>query len=246
MAIVIEEPFSGFPGVVQGGYLGGVLARALGGSVEVTYRKPAAIGQALELERADGKAALRAEGAVVAEAAPARVDLELPAPVDLEEARAASARYPGHGWHPFPLCFCCGPGRGSDGLRIFTGPVRGRELMAAVWTPEERFAEDGAAPVEVVWAALDCPAIWGLALRTAPGSPEKIVSGRIAAEIRGRIEAGRPHLVLAWPLGAEGRKLFCAAAIFDERGEPLAVARQTCIVTEQGVPLGRWGLKPTV
>jgi hypothetical protein len=59
----------------------------------------------------------------------------------------------------FPGCFVCGPARGpGDGLRILPGPVAGRGLWAAPWTPEETVAgaSDRVRP-EVVWAALDCP-----------------------------------------------------------------------------------------
>ena len=68
--------------------------------------------------------------------------------------------------------------------------------------------------------------------------------GRMAVEVRGRVEPGRELVVASWPLYAEGRKRFCAAALLSASGDVLALARQTCVVSEPGVPLGRWGLKP--
>jgi hypothetical protein len=59
----------------------------------------------------------------------------------------------------FPDCFVCGTVRQpGDGLRIFPGPVPGRRLWAAPWTPDSSVAgTDGRVRPEVAWAALDCP-----------------------------------------------------------------------------------------
>ena len=55
------------------------------------------------------------------------------------EAEEASKRYAGFEHHAYPTCFTCGPAR-EDGLGIFAGPVAGRELVAAPWTPAEDVA----------------------------------------------------------------------------------------------------------
>jgi hypothetical protein len=236
----IDEAQSGFPGIAHGGYLCGILARGATGPMEVTLRRPLATGTEATL---DGNVVRDAAG-IIAEMNPAKLALPAPEPVAWSVAERATRDYPGHRFHPFASCFACGPGRGDDGLRIFVGPVPGREVLAAPWVPPALHAgPDGALRSEVIWAALDCPAIWGLALQTRPGAPEQVVSGRIAVEIRGRVLAGRPHVVTAWPRGADGRKQYCAAAIWSADGELLALGAQTCIITERGVPIGRWGLR---
>jgi hypothetical protein len=246
MPLRIDEAHSGFPGIAHGGYLGGLLARELAvpGAVEVAFRRPARTGRDLELAREGERLLARDGDHVVAEASPARLEIASVPPVDLRAAYVASESYPGASDHPFPGCCCCGP-RSSAGLRIFPGPVAGREVMAAPWTPRADLAGPGGAlGLEQLWAALDCPAIWALVLTVPRGAPEQVVTGRMAVEVRGRVEPGRELVVASWPLHVEGRKRLCAAALFSASGNVLAIAQQTCIVIEPGVPLGRWGLKP--
>ncbi len=243
-SIVVSEPYSGFPGVAHGGYLGGLLAQRVGRVTEVTFRRPPPMDRSLELEVSGSGVVLKSEAGVVADAAPGRLDLAVAAPVTLAEAEAASKLYPGLSGHPFKSCFVCGPGRGTEGVRLFVGPVAGREVMAAPWTPQRQHAAaSGEVRSEIVWAALDCPAIWGLALAVERGNPDQVVSGRITVELFGPVRAGQPHVVMSWPLEQEGKKRFCAAAVLTPDGEVLAAARQTCIVTDKGVPIGRWGMK---
>jgi hypothetical protein len=45
-------------------------------------------------------------------------------------------------------------------------------------------------------------------------------------------------VIVAWPSGSEGRRLFADAALFSDTGEALAVSRQTAVITDSGVPLG--------
>ena len=78
---------------------------------------------------------------------------------------------------------------------------------------------------EVVWAAIDCPGAWAVG---GPGRGE-IVLGRMNAEIRRLPEEGEQCVVVAWPLGEDGRKLHAGTALFSAEGEVLALARQTWI-----------------
>jgi hypothetical protein len=242
----IDEAHSGFPGIAHGGYLGGLLARELAapGAVEVAFRRPARTGRDLDLAL-DGERLLARDGdQVVAEASPVRLEIASIPPVSLDAAHTAAASYPAASDHPFPGCCCCGPGS-AVGLRIFPGPVAGRDVMAAPWRPRADLAgPGGAVALEHLWTALDCPAIWALVLTIPLGAPEQLVTGRMSVEVRGHVEPGRELVVASWPLHAEGRKRFSAAALFSTSGDVLALARQTCVVSEPGVPLGRWGLKP--
>ena len=187
----------------------------------MTLRRPPPLGRSLALAPVDGGLRLVDGDDVVAEAVPHELDLAAPEPVDVEAAERAAARYPGFERHAFPTCFVCGPARAEgDGLRIFAGPVAGREVYAAPWV----------APRDVeralVWAALDCPGA------IAVGFPERgeTLLGRFAARVERVPSAGEECVVVAWPLGEEGRKLYAGTALFSQTGESLAVAPATGII----------------
>jgi hypothetical protein len=210
--IVIDPRYNGPPGSGNGGYTCGLVAAALGSPAEVTLRLPPPLGRPL---RWDG-AALWDDDELVAEARPARVEVDPPLPPSHDEAERASRGYPGFERHAFPTCFVCGPHR-PDGLRIYAGPVDGRDVAAAPWTPDE-------SRPELVWAALDCPGAIAVGW-TARG---ETVLGRMTAEIHRVPRVGEELVVVSWPLGEEGRKLHAGTALF-AGDEPLAVARQTWI-----------------
>jgi hypothetical protein len=220
-AFTIDARFNGPPGSANGGYTCGLLAELVGGPAEVTLRRPPPLARPLEAARADGTVRLLDGDAVVAEAAPAEVVIDPPEPVGADEAERAAARYPGFRQHAFPTCFVCGPERREgDGLRIFAGPVPGRDVFAAPWV-----APADVAP-RLVWAALDCPGA------IAVGFPDRgeTVLGRLAARVVAVPEPGERCVVVAWPLGEDGRKLYAGTALFAEDGESLAVARATWII----------------
>ena len=189
------------------------MAQLVGAPAEVTLRRPPPLGRPL--------AAVRDGDALVAEAVAARVVLEPPEPVDPARAESAAARYPGFERHAFPTCFVCGPARAEgDGLRIFAGPVPGRDVFAAPWVAPDEPDET------LVWAALDCPGA------IAIGFPDRgeTVLGRLAARVDGVPRPGERCVVVAWPLGEDGRKLYAGTALFSDAGDCLAVARATWIL----------------
>ena len=101
-------------------------------------------------------------------------------PVPLDEARAATAAFPGWRQHAFPTCFTCGTDRAEgDGLRVFPGPDdvgRGAARAGGVGVdaaPEHhrglarvRRRRTARQPVGVAWAALDCSGGWAAASPT--------------------------------------------------------------------------------
>lgn len=228
--LVIAERFRGPTASANGGYTAGLLAALVDGPAQVTLRRPPPLARRLRVRRsADGAAQLLDGNGVIAEAVPARVEAATLAPVGLAAAEAASARYHGFARHPFPECFVCGPQRiETGGLRIFPGPLAGREGVAAPWVPDDSLAGlAGHVRPEFIWAALDCPGAF------ASGFPEiMMVLGRLAVEIRRPASAGQPLVVVGWPEGAEGRKHFAITALFTTDGELVAVARATWIALE--------------
>ena len=216
--LTIGARFNGPDGSANGGYTCGRIAALLGGGAEVTLRSPPPLERALAVGR-DGDLFRVVDGeTVVAEAVPGSVELDVPEAPPWEEAEAASARYPGFADHAFPRCFVCGPNREpGDGLRIFAGPL-GEGRFAATWTPAEVRSE-------LVWAALDCPGA------IAVGFPDRgeTLLGRFAVRIDELPQAGERCVVLAWPLGEDGRKLYAATALFGEHRRVLATGRATWI-----------------
>ena len=217
MEVVIERKFRGPSCSANGGYTCGLLASFVHGPAEVTLRLPPPLEQPLEVVTNDG-AELRDGDALVAELARADVELDLPEPVSFEEA-AAAALPVGDRESAFPECFVCGWAR-DDGMRIYAGPVPGRDLVAATWTPT-----DDVISLEFVWAALDCPGAYAVQ-SGARGDP---VLGRLAARVEHLPHPYERCVVIGWPLGEEGRKLYAGTAVFGEDGRVLGSGRATWI-----------------
>jgi hypothetical protein len=219
--LVIERKFRGPAGSANGGYTCGLLASFMHGPAEVTLRLPPPLERPLRVVT-DGALELRDGDAVVAEAVSADLDVDVPDPISFEEAAAAELQH-GDRESAFPECFVCGWSR-EDGMRIYAGRVEGRDLVAATWVPRE-----DAISSEFVWAALDCPGAYAVEFGRR-GNP---VLGRLAARIEHLPHPGERCVVIGWPLGEEGRKLYAGTAVFGEDGRMLGSARATWII-----PLG--------
>jgi hypothetical protein len=228
--LLIDPRYNGPPDSANGGYFSGLVARELRQPVQVTLHAPPPLGEPLALEqRGPDALAVLWQGDLIAEAEslPDLV-LELPEPLQPAEAWEASERYPGFEQHAYPTCFVCGPERDfGDGLGIFAGPVRGRDLVASPWVPARDLADErGLVRPEFLWAALDCP---GAIAATWTGRDEMLL-GRLAARILTRPRGGRPLIVLGWPLGEERRKRYVGTVLHDEQSNVVAYAQATWIV----------------
>ena len=218
MEVVIDRKFRGPRGSANGGYTCGVLATFIQGPAEVTLRLPPPLERPLEVVT-DGRLELRDGEAVVAEAALSELELDLPDPISFDDA-AAAALPEGDRESVFPECFVCGWAR-KDGLRIYAGPVADTELVAATWVP----AADLVSP-EFVWSALDCPGAYAVQ-HGWRGTP---VLGRLSARVEHLPDPGERCVVMGWPLGEDGRKLYAGTAVFGEDGRTLGCARATWII----------------
>jgi hypothetical protein len=240
-SLIIPPRFSGPPGSGNGGYVCGRIAAYAGDPVTVTLRQPPPVATPMAVER-DGDRSVRVlhGGTLIAEAttswgSPA---LDIPTPVSLTDARAVEggARY--YADPVFPDCFVCGMGRRpGDGLRIFPGPLAGRPMWAAPWTPNASVADgDGSVRPEVVWAALDCPS--GIAAAEAADLPRDtaIVLGQMAATLAALPAVGDQCIVMSWPEEHEGRKLLARSALLGPGGTVLAAARAVWITVPRPHP----------
>ncbi|MGI9156511.1 MAG: hypothetical protein ACR2FG_07725 [Marmoricola sp.] len=232
--VIVSSRHNGPPRSGNGGYVCGLLAHELradpttGLAVEVSLRQPPPLDLPLDVRReatADGtSAALTFGGAVVAGSRTVAAEVLAVEPVPYAEALAASERFPGHRFHPFPTCFVCGTER-PDGLRIFPGPVPpaadGGTRVAATWTPAadeaanwHEYAES--APRECLaatWASLDCIGGWAGDL-----GERLMVLGRMTAIVDALPMVGEPHVVMGQSLGTEGRKTNTLSTLYDPDG----------------------------
>jgi len=240
-SLFIAPRFCGPPGSANGGYVCGRIAAYADGPVTVTLRRPPPLATPMAVGRGgDGSVTIRHGGTLIAEATsslggPAP---EIPGPVSLAEARAVAGQSRYYTDPVFPDCFVCGMGRGpGDGLRIFPGPLAGRPLWAAPWTPDPSVADaDGRVRPEVVWAALDCPS--GIAAAEAADlAPDTaILLGRMTARLPLLPAAGEACLVMAWPGGRDGRKLLAGSALLGPGGQVLAAASVVWLTVPRPAP----------
>ena len=222
----ITPQFTGPPDSGNGGYVCGILGSRLDGPAQVSLRRPPPINTPLELRTYNGGIALFDVEALVAEAKPAEFELDIPSMPSLDKVHAAKENYAGFQTHAFPTCFVCGPDREEgDGLRVFTGPVKDANLVAAPWTPHASLAgPEGTVAPEFCWAAMDCPGAWAF---LEPGIV--VLLGTMTAQIEKTIHPCENCIVLGWSIGSERRKRFAGTAIFNEAGELAASSSQTWI-----------------
>ena len=238
--LVIPSRFCGPPGSGNGGYVCGRIAAYLNGPVTVTLRRPPPLGTPMTVGRdSEGPVRVHDGPALIAEAtsAPGGPALHIPGPVSMAEARTAAGRARYYTDPLFPGCFVCGTGRPpGDGLRIFPGPLAGRPLWAAPWTPDPSVAgADRKVRPEVIWAALDCPSGIAAAEAADLGPGTAVLLGRMTASLAMPPLAGDQCRVIAWPDGRDGRKLTAGSALVGPRGEVLAAARAVWLTVPRPV-----------
>jgi len=68
---------------------------------------------------------------------------------------------------------------------------------------------------------------------------ETILLGRMSARIDACPKPDDQCVVVAWPTGRDGRKLFANGALLGKGGELLAVAQTTWLLVDRQVQLGR-------
>jgi hypothetical protein len=224
--LTVPRRFNGPLQSGNGGYSAGAIAAFVEGEIaEVSLRSPVPLDTELVVDAAsDGSVRISDGETLVAEARSVDdLGVESPQPVSLEAAREAAGRYRGMQGGPFSKCFVCGLDR-EDSLGVFAGEVEGREIVASPWTPPEWAADDdGLVRPEIVWGVLDCPTYFAAYLKR-----EELPVGflvRQATRIDAPVKAGEEHIVVAWPLDADGRKSEAASAVLNADGKTLAIAR---------------------
>lgn len=219
-SFIIAPQFNGPPESGNGGYVCGRLARFIDGPAVATLRAPPPLDTPIEVRRAETGVTAHHGDALIAEAAPAAIAWSAPHAPNMTQAEGATKQFRGFHNHLFPGCFTCGTARGvDDGLRIFTGPVAQREMVATTWTPSAAWGHaDGLVAPEFIWAALDCPTFW------AHERINRALLARLTLDITQRLRVGETLIIAAWPLSSGGRKHTSGAALYRADGEVLARA----------------------
>lgn len=239
--IVIARRYCGPPESGHGGYSCGCVAELIGSpAASVSLRAPPPLERELEVRRADGAVRLFADDQLVAEGVPAELEVAVPEPVPLPVAMEAdlTGRWPHN--HPFPTCFGCGIERSRDeAIALIPGPVEGREVLAAPWTPLPYMADhEGIVTARFLWAALDCPTGFPF---IAPGMPPHALARLAARPGPTPVIAGRPHVVVAWRIGRDGRKGRGGAAVFTDDGRLCGISEGLWIALRDPSALGARG-----
>ena len=227
-SVTVPAIYKGPPDIANGGYVCSLFAPYIDGVIDVIIKRPTPLDRALQIcADGDGAYYLMDGDQMIISAKPGVLDLPLPDAPSYEEAvgaaRASLALKPtpythvtGRGIHP--ICFCCGADvPDGNGLKIHPGRVLDANIVAAPWTPSlEHGDEQGYVRPELIWTVLDCPgayALWELT-DAKPG-----FLGRLIGQIEKPLRCNEPCVVVAWPTGNEGRKLYTGTVLFDAKGE---------------------------
>lgn len=222
--LFVARRFCGPPNSSNGGYFCGLVAALSTNTLTVRLMKPPPLDTPLHaVMMENGGIEVRHGESVIAQARAGELVVDPPVPPSYVETLDASLKYAGFTEHPFPTCFVCGTERArGDGLRVFAGPVEGRELVAAPWVPHASLdGGDGKVRPEFMWAAMDCPGCFA-ANKTGRGN---WLLGEFTAHVDRLVHIDEPCRIVGWALGSRGRKHEAGTALFDEKGELCARAR---------------------
>jgi hypothetical protein len=225
--ISIARRFNGPPQSGNGGYVSGLIAKAIGETLQVRLLKPPPLDEPLTIEPSGGHTwQLLHSSGLIATASSTTITEQVPDPPPYIEALGVSKHYAGFHEHIFPTCFVCGPERArGDGLRIFPGTLPNSTVVAAPWLPDTSLADaNGKVRPEFIWAVLDCP---GYYASTACG--RRSMLGELAVHIDRSVHVDEPCVVIGWPIKVDGRKHRVGTALFDEDGERCAAGVATWI-----------------
>ena len=226
--MIIKSRFNGPPNSGNGGYVGGLIAKEIGGIVQVTLHKPPPLDKDMKLVDQGEEWTLTHGKTIVARAKTSTLTVEPNIIPSMADAVLCETRYPGFKRHAFPHCFVCGPQRSEhDGLRLFTGVSGGKDYVAAPFrTFDELYDEDGQMSTEFIWAALDCPGAYAI---TQIQEEKVLVLGRMTVSVKSKISKSERLIVSGWYIGTDKKKNYSGSAIINSDGEVKAVGEATWI-----------------
>jgi len=225
--IRVAPRYCGPPTSANGGYVAGLVARTIGQLVTVRLLRPPLLDTDLSVQaEPDGTWTVMDGEQRIIEARSATIDLLPPVAPSYLEAVAASVPDPDPALHPCPGCYVCGPHRArGDGLRLYAGPVPGRDLVATGWVPDAAVGQaDGQVAPEFIAAALDCPGFQALQTGAKPW-----LLGEYTCRIDRPVRVGEHCVIVGWVVETKGRRAMVATALYGEDGQCCALTRGTWI-----------------
>jgi len=226
--LIVPFRFRGPPTSANGGYISGLLADAIDGPARVRLMAPPPLDTPLQLVHDHSRCTLHRGEQLLGEATADDFDLDVPPPPTAPELAAAAEDV--NQFRPsdqvYPGCFVCGTTRArEDGLRIHSGAVRDREMVAAPWLPDRTLlGDDRRVRPEFVWAALDCPGYFA-----APCAGRFALLGSLAVRIDSRPQLDEPCIITGWTIASEGRKHHVGTALFGADGVRHAIGLGTWV-----------------
>lgn len=222
--ITVDADLNGPKGSANGGVAAGLLGSLIAGPARVRLYRPPPLGRAMDVRVGDGRLEAVIDGAVAMAASPGSLDVHPPV-IGIDAARAATAPFVGHA---AVTCVVCGPDH-DGGLKLTPGPVGAGPVHATVWTPPPwTAAPAGDVRPEIVWGVLDCPGAIMLVRHHAEDVMFPAL-GTITAAVEAPVRVGETYVVVAWPRGRDGRKLYAGTALMTGDGEVVARSDQICI-----------------
>ncbi len=230
-SLVIPSRFNGPPQSANGGYACGCVADFVRSPPQIRLRSPPPLDQPIEVrvpDKGDREVSAAFGTTTIATGRPGSIEWTAPDAPSTTQARDGRHRFRGLEEHFFPTCFVCGPAR-TDGLRLFPGPIDGRDLVACDWSPDPEFVRENRIDSKILWAALDCPSFFG----TGYAFDSLYLLGQMTADVPVDVPGDRAYIVYGWSRGRKGRKHLAASALADDSGQVWARAEHIWIKVER-------------
>ena len=223
----IDSRYCGPPDSANGGYVGGLLATALGATTAtLSLKAPVPVDRPLRLQHTTQGVELLHDQTLLASAAADELLLDLPPPCSFAEAERVAGRCLGLQNHPFVNDFVSGPARQpGDGLLISPGPLDAVRVAAPFRVHPALCDPDGQLSTALIWAALDSSSSFPLLEEPAAAAMVPWGLGRLTVTVTGTLAANETAVTIAWSLGREGRKGHAAAALYNGAGQAIAWSR---------------------
>jgi len=217
--LVIAQRFNGPPGSAHGGLACGLFAtraaQMMGGVQPnaVTLHRPPPLDVSLRVHRAGRRVQVWDRDFLVASVSRSDEHIRTIPFCPPDVIADAEHGYVSAHQHPFPACFACGPLRaGADGLGLAPGPLPGRTgATGCFWVPDASLGAGAGQqlPLELAWAAMDCPGGW-----TADLSQTPMVLSRFTTALASPPVPGMTYVIVGERDGDDGHILTATTTLY--------------------------------